>query len=240
MYPGDAASRLSTSQDNSLHLFLPSGTFHKQEEILNFSNNRVAMSQDGRLTNPLFIADGGRGRRHICFVSKASKPALGPTQIPCQAITARVFASGVKWQRLDQLSRYWTHGAYFDSPIRVNVTFCFWTVDTAAVMASLESFCATCFRVISQRTAVQFVSLMLFVAIYNEKQRMLQMLARHWWAVQSACLCYIFLGYQTTLAQLYKFLVTLPSQTFSSYCIKCFFLTLWRQYVLRILQPLSW
>jgi hypothetical protein len=39
MYPGDAASKLSTSQDSSLHLFLPSGTFHKQEEILNFSNN---------------------------------------------------------------------------------------------------------------------------------------------------------------------------------------------------------
>jgi len=41
------------------------------------------------------------------------------------------------------------------------------------------------------------------------------------------------------LAQVYKFLVTL-SQTFPSYCIKCFFLNLWRQYVLRSLQPLSW
>jgi len=82
------------------------------------------MLQDGRLTNPLPFADGGWGG-HICFFSKASKPALRPTQITCQAITARVFASGVKRQRLDLLSRYSAHGAYFDSPIIINVTFRF-------------------------------------------------------------------------------------------------------------------
>jgi len=38
MHPGDAASSLSTLQDRSLH-FLPSGTSHQQEEILNFSSN---------------------------------------------------------------------------------------------------------------------------------------------------------------------------------------------------------
>jgi hypothetical protein len=82
------------------------------------------MLQDGRLTNTLSIADGGGGGG-VCFISKAFKPALGPTQIPCQAITARVFASGVKRQRFDLLSRCRTHGAYFYSPTRINVTFCF-------------------------------------------------------------------------------------------------------------------
>jgi hypothetical protein len=139
------------------------------------------MLQDGRLTNPLSIADEGGGGIFVSF--------LKPTQILCQAIKARVFASGVKRQRFDLLSRYRTHGAYFDSPIHINVTFCFWTVDTAAVMTSLESFCLTCFRVISQSTAVQIVSVILLVTIYNEKQRILQMLVRHWWAVQFACLC---------------------------------------------------
>ena len=48
------------------------------------------MLQNGRLTNPLSVANGGGD---ICFVSKASKPALGPTQITCQAVTAWIFAA---------------------------------------------------------------------------------------------------------------------------------------------------